>query len=332
MRRASVFTLACAAVAGCVAPKQALVRVEDAVERVVQEARADVDDALARADADRPPVGVGEPRPDEAPRLVHVTLRASDRRGWKRALVAQARDVFAARVDLDAAPWEWSVDVWLWGGEAIAFEATRAFEPDEPLFAAKAPDGGFYDATGASLDGPCLARALDYAYVSSLRGPRVHPVTGRHRMHHGTDYAARIGTPVVAVADGVVKRVGVDKYKGLHVLVKHDNGLEAKYFHLDEVEPGVLAPKRVVRGERLGRVGMTGLATGPHLHLELSWKGRALDPTTMRWPGGRTLSPEHQDAHRVLVEALRAARGGDVGPAYALLSGAPPSANPAGAS
>lgn len=317
MRRALPFAFVL--VAGCMAPRAALRPVEHALERARDDVQARVGHDLA---LDAPPVGVGEPMP-QAPRLVHVALRASDRRGWKRALVDEARAVFATRVDLDAAPWEWRVDAWLWGGEAIAFEATRAFDPDEPVFAAKAFDGRFYDEDGAALDGPCLARALDYAYVSSLRGPRVHPITGRHRMHHGTDYAARLGTPVHAVADGVVKRVGVDKYKGLHVVVKHDNGLEAKYFHLDEVEEGVLAPKRVTRGEPLGRVGMTGMATGPHLHLELAWQGRALDPTTMRWPAGKPLAIDAREDHARLVQALRLAREGDVGPAHALLSGAP---------
>ena len=115
--------------------------------------------------------------------------------------------------------------------------------------------------------------------VTSGFGPRVHPVTGEHRQHAGLDIGAPHGAPVVAARAGVVTFAGDASGYGRTVIVDHGGGLTTLYAHLEafHVRPG----QSVAAGERLGAVGSTGLATGPHLHVEVRRGGIPADPA--RW-------------------------------------------------
>ncbi len=142
----------------------------------------------------------------------------------------------------------------------------------------------FADQDGASLMGAVLASPVDAWVVSSRVGERIHPITKRRRFHAGTDYAAPIGTPVVSIADGVVTASQRSWGAGRYVVVRHADGSESKYFHLDEraVERGA----RVQQGDLVGVVGKTGRVTGPHLHFELrDARGVPIDMAAARWPG-----------------------------------------------
>jgi len=112
--------------------------------------------------------------------------------------------------------------------------------------------------------------------VSSPFGLRKDPFHGASKRHSGLDLAAPRGTPVLAMADGTVVSAGSRGGYGNCVEVRHDNGVVTRYAHQDrlDVEPG----QRVTAGTRLGTVGSSGRATGPHLHLEVRVKGRAVDP------------------------------------------------------
>lgn len=113
-------------------------------------------------------------------------------------------------------------------------------------------------------------------WLSSLFGPRRHPVTGQYEFHWGVDVAAAMGAPVVATAQGVVTLAGRLGSYGLTVVVDHGYGLRTLYAHLSRirVRPG----QWVARGEVLGMVGSTGLSTGPHVHYEVHREGRPVDP------------------------------------------------------
>lgn len=115
--------------------------------------------------------------------------------------------------------------------------------------------------------------------VTSTFGPRLHPVTGEHRQHAGLDIGAPYGAPVVAARAGVVTFSGDASGYGRTVIIDHGNGLTTLYAHLEaaDVRPG----QSLAAGERLGAVGATGLATGPHLHVEVRSNGVAQDPG--RW-------------------------------------------------
>jgi murein DD-endopeptidase MepM/ murein hydrolase activator NlpD len=137
----------------------------------------------------------------------------------------------------------------------------------------------YFDAHGRSLDSGPWERPVEAARLSSPFGARrMHPMLGRVLPHLGSDYAAPAGTPVRAAADGSVARAGRAGGYGNLVEILHPDGQVTRYAHLQRIEPGVRRGSFVRRGEMIGTVGMTGLATGPHLHFEVRRQGVAIDP------------------------------------------------------
>ena len=139
---------------------------------------------------------------------------------------------------------------------------------------------GYWDQNGNSLKKSMLKAPLNYTRISSrFSNARMHPVHRVVRPHHGVDYAAPAGTPVVAVADGTVSFRGWDRGGGGNTLkIKHARGMETGYLHLQRFASGIVAGKRVSQGEVIGYVGATGTATGPHLDYRVWINGKATDP------------------------------------------------------
>ena len=153
---------------------------------------------------------------------------------------------------------------------------------------------------------------LDYLKVTSSFGMRRHPILGFTRMHQGVDFAAREGAPVLAAADGVITQAGPEGGYGNLLRIRHAGGWATGYAHLSRFAPGIAPGARVLRGEVIAFVGHTGLATGPHLHFEVSLDGAKLDP--MRTPFGGAPAPapapvqladHHAGAYARLRGALR---------------------------
>ena len=143
------------------------------------------------------------------------------------------------------------------------------------------PEGGpaaYYDDQGRSLKRFFLKSPLKFEprVTSRFSSSRQHPVLGYARAHNGVDYHAGTGAPVVSVAPGVVTMAGWTGGGGRTVKVRHPNGYETEYLHLSAID--VRQGARVSQGELVGRVGMTGLATGPHLHYGLKKNGRYVNP------------------------------------------------------
>jgi murein DD-endopeptidase MepM/ murein hydrolase activator NlpD len=109
-------------------------------------------------------------------------------------------------------------------------------------------------------------------------GSRKHPIFGQWRNHTGTDYAASEGTPVRAIGDGVVIFAGRKGGYGNMIDIRHRNGMVSRYGHMRNFATGVRPGSRVTMGTTIGYVGMTGWATGPHLHFEIRVAGVAHDP------------------------------------------------------
>ncbi|MGB6063663.1 MAG: M23 family metallopeptidase [Desulfomonilaceae bacterium] len=139
-------------------------------------------------------------------------------------------------------------------------------------------NGQYYDEDGTELKKDFLRSPLGgyRLRISSPYGLRLHPILGSWRHHKGVDYAAPKGTPVRCVANGVVTSAGWHYQLGNYVCVKHDNGCESRYGHLSRIS--VQKGKRVKQDEKIGLVGQTGLATGPHLHFEWLVNGRHRPP------------------------------------------------------
>lgn len=138
--------------------------------------------------------------------------------------------------------------------------------------------GQFYDASGMSLRAAFLRAPLTFRRISSVFGARKHPIFGQWRNHTGTDYAAAQGTPVRAIGDGVVIFAGRKGGYGNMIDIRHRNGMVSRYGHMRNFATGIRTGSRVAMGSTIGYVGMTGWATGPHLHFEIRINGVARDP------------------------------------------------------
>lgn len=141
--------------------------------------------------------------------------------------------------------------------------------------------GDYYDDKGRSLRKAFLKSPLRYRYISSgFSTKRLHPVLKVNRPHLGVDYAAPRGTPVMAASNGTVSFVGWNGGHGNTVIIQHRNGYSTLYGHLSSFGEGIRKGKKVAQGEMIGRVGSTGLSTGPHLHYTLMRNGKPIDPKT----------------------------------------------------
>ncbi|MDX6770976.1 MAG: peptidoglycan DD-metalloendopeptidase family protein [Elusimicrobiota bacterium] len=179
-------------------------------------------------------------------------------------------------------------------------------------------DGDYYDASGESLKRMFLRAPLRFARVSSRFNPRRrHPILRVNRPHHGTDYAAPTGTPVSAVADGVVTQASRERGFGNVVKIRHDAVYSTLYAHLSCFAPGLRRGARVEQGKVIGFVGATGLATGPHLHFQIEKNGRWADYLALDLPFARSVPRARRAAFiaardRFMPELtlVRAAAGG----------------------
>ena len=138
----------------------------------------------------------------------------------------------------------------------------------------------YYDAKGLELKKNFLRSPLSVIRVTSRFGKRYHPVLRVWRKHNGVDYGATQGTPVWSIAGGVVTFAGWQNGYGNYVVIKHDNGYESRYGHLHRIM--VARGQRVKQRQRIGSVGMTGLATGPHLDFQLLVNNRHVNPLNVK--------------------------------------------------
>lgn len=138
----------------------------------------------------------------------------------------------------------------------------------------------WFDGKGKSLTASFLRTPVNFRRITSVFGPRNHPIFGTWRNHTGTDYAAPMGTPVRAIGDGVVIWAGLRGGYGNMIDIRHSNGMVSRYGHLSRYASGLRSGEHVKMGSTIGYVGMTGWATGPHLHFEIRVNGVAHDPTS----------------------------------------------------
>ncbi len=147
---------------------------------------------------------------------------------------------------------------------------------------------GYYDENGTSLEKSFLKCPLKYRKITSgFSMRRLHPVTQRYRSHPGIDYAAPMGTPVRAVGDGVVIAKGYNRTCGNHLKIDHRGVGISEYLHFSRFHAGIKKSKKVHKGDIIGYVGKTGLATGPHLDLRFMKNGRYVDYRKLKLPDGK---------------------------------------------
>ncbi len=154
-------------------------------------------------------------------------------------------------------------------------------DPDQPA--------DYFDAKGQSAKGMLMKTPVDGARISSGFGARLHPILGYTRMHKGVDFAVPTGTPVMAAGAGEISFMGWANGYGNFVVINHSNGYATAYGHLSRFAPGMRRGGRVRQGQVFAFSGMTGLATGPHLHYEIRVNNSQVNPLTVRIAEGRLL-------------------------------------------
>jgi murein DD-endopeptidase MepM/ murein hydrolase activator NlpD len=166
------------------------------------------------------------------------------------------------------------------GGKQIPMYRFQA-DPNEPA--------EYFDQKGESAKGMLMKTPVDGARISSGFGSRFHPILGYTRMHKGVDFAVPTGTPVMAAGAGTVKFMGRANGYGNFVLINHGNNYATAYGHLSRFAPGMRQGARVRQGQVFAYSGMTGMATGPHLHYEIRVGGNQVNPLTVKMAQGRML-------------------------------------------
>jgi len=160
----------------------------------------------------------------------------------------------------------------------------------------------YYDLDGRSLKKTFLKSPLEFTRITSgFTYARPHPILGGVRPHLAVDYAAPVGTPVRAVADGSVTAAGWNGGNGIQVQLRHHAGYETVYNHLARLAPGVRAGARVTQRQVIGYVGSTGLSTGPHLDYRVAKNGRFVNPLSEKFIPGQPL--DGAERGRFLKEA-----------------------------
>ena len=160
----------------------------------------------------------------------------------------------------------------------------------------------YYTEEGRNARNAFLRSPMEFSRITSgFSLARFHPVLQQWRAHQGVDYAAPTGTPVRATADGIVTAAGWQGGYGNAIFLRHQGSYSTVYGHLSKIAPVVKAGARVRQGDTIGFVGMTGWATGPHLHYEFRIAGEARNPLTVAMPVAEPIVPERLPAFRAAI-------------------------------
>lgn len=167
--------------------------------------------------------------------------------------------------------------------------------------------GEYFDENGDNLRKAFLKAPLNYRRISSkFSNARKHPVTKIVRPHHGVDYAAPTGTPVVTIADGTVIEKGWDKKGGGNYLkIKHNSTYTTTYMHLNGFAKGIQKGSKVKQGDLIGYVGSTGTSTGPHLDFRINKNGKYIDPLKFESPSADPVSADNKAAFEEKINEFK---------------------------
>ena len=154
---------------------------------------------------------------------------------------------------------------------------------------------GHFDKNGKSIQKALMKTPINGARLSSPFGMRKHPIDGYNKMHRGTDFAAPMGTPIMASGNGVVKKAGWCGGGGNCVKIRHNSTYETVYAHMSKFARGIKKGVRVKQGQTIGYVGSTGKSTGPHLHYEVIVNGKKVNSQKLKLPSGKILKGKNRE-------------------------------------
>ena len=159
---------------------------------------------------------------------------------------------------------------------------------------------GHYDENGKSVEKALMKTPINGARLSSAFGMRKHPIDGYNKMHRGTDFAAPMGTPIMASGSGVIIRARWCGGGGNCIKIKHNSTYETIYAHMKNFARGIKEGLRVKQGQIIGYVGSTGKSTGPHLHYEVVKNGKKINSQTLKLPSGKILKNKERKVFEVV--------------------------------
>ena len=166
----------------------------------------------------------------------------------------------------------------------------------------------YFDENGKSIRKTLMKTPINGARLSSSYGKRKHPILGYTKMHTGTDFAAPMGTPIMASGDGKITKAGWCGGGGNCVKIKHNTTYQTVYAHMSKFGKGIKKGKRVKQGQIIGYVGSTGLSTGPHLHYEVIENGRKINSQKLKLPSGKILKGEERkkfEVSKIKIDVLK---------------------------
>ncbi|WP_162427286.1 peptidoglycan DD-metalloendopeptidase family protein [Pontibacter pudoricolor] len=234
--------------------------------------------------------------------------------GGSAQLVNHFADIYAWRLDLNRLQpgdkFKLIYDEHVVNGKTIGFGKIKSayFEHEgKELYAIGFDQGkgiGYYDQEGKSLKRAFLREPLEFSRISSrFSKSRFHPVQKRYKPHLGTDFAARHGTPIRTVGDGIVLEAKYTRGNGYYVKIKHNKTYTTQYLHMSKFARGVRTGSRVKQGQTIGYVGSTGLATGPHLCYRFWKNGKQVDALRVKLPSADPVKKSKLDEFEQLKEA-----------------------------
>jgi len=167
---------------------------------------------------------------------------------------------------------------------------------------------GHYDEDGKSVEKALMKTPINGARLSSAFGMRKHPIDGFNKMHRGTDFAAPMGTPIMASGSGLITRARWCGGGGNCVKIKHNSTYETIYAHMKNFARGIKEGIRVKQGQIIGYVGSTGKSTGPHLHYEVVVNGKKVNSQRLKLPSGKTLKGKERkifEVEKIKLDVLK---------------------------
>ena len=166
---------------------------------------------------------------------------------------------------------------------------------------------GYFDINGKSVEKALMKTPINGARLSSPFGMRKHPISGFTKMHQGTDFAAPMGTPIMASGTGTVTRAKWCGGGGNCIKIKHNSTYDTIYAHMKSFAKGIKVGKKVRQGQIIGFVGSTGMSTGPHLHYEVIINGQKVNSQKLQLPSGKVLKGDEREKfeiHRIKTDVL----------------------------
>ena len=167
---------------------------------------------------------------------------------------------------------------------------------------------GHYDKNGKSVQKALMKTPINGARLSSSFGMRKHPIDGFNKMHRGTDFAAPMGTPIMASGNGIVKKAGWCGGGGNCVKIRHNSIYQTVYAHMSKFARGIKNGVRVKQGQTIGYVGSTGKSTGPHLHYEVIVNGKKVNSQKLKLPSGKILKGKERkifETNKIKLDVLK---------------------------